>query len=184
MILYWILIIILFCIILFFLIRTILVTISFFREVPYLPAKKYLYKEALNYLDIQDNEEVLDLGSGDGRVLVYASKKHPNTKFIGLEKDKALVLLSNLKRYILNRDNLSFICKDILEYDYTNTDKIYMYLTSKLSGEVLDILKRKAKVGCKVVAVGYDFGKSFMTANKVQLYDVKYSKIYVWEKRK
>lgn len=181
---YWILIIICFLLILFFLFRTILVTISFFREVPYLPSKKNMYKEALKYLDIKENETVLDLGSGDGRVLIYASKLHPKSNFVGLEKDCVLVFLSNLKKKILNRNNLTFECIDILQYDFSNVDKVYLYLTSKLSGQILKILKEKGKKNLKVVGVGYDFGKSFMKSNNVSKYDVKYSKIYVWEKGK
>jgi SAM-dependent methyltransferase len=166
---------------LFFLIRTLVIALSMFGTVPYLPSSK-LFKEAIKYLDLKEGDKVLDIGSGDGRVLIYASKIYPNVEFVGVEKNFLLVLYSNLLRIILQRENLVFKCADARDFNISDFDAIYLYLLPDFVDKIL--LKKKIKKGCRIVSFHFPLGKKFGNINKISKYPVKYESkqenIYKW----
>lgn len=176
-----ILIIFLLLVIFFFLIRTLIISISLLTEVPYLPSNKS-YKQAIEKLNIQPGDNVVDLGSGDGRVLIYASKKYPKAYFIGVERNRALVIFSKIKAAILNRKNLNFICADIHDFNLEKFNKIYMFLLPDFIDKIMS--EHSLQKGCTVVSLYYPLGKSFTKLNNVTKYPVKYGHrkefIYKW----
>jgi SAM-dependent methyltransferase len=174
-------IVILLIVALFFLIRTLVIALSMFGAVPYVPSSK-LFKEVIKYLDLKEGDKVLDVGSGDGRVLIYSSKKYPNVEFVGVEKNFLLVLHSNLLRIILQRENLVFKCADARGFNISDFDAIYLYLLPDFVDEIL--LKKKIKKGCRIVSFHFPLGKKFGNINKISKYPVKYGSkqenIYKW----
>lgn len=155
----------------FFLLRTIIIALSMFGKVPYVPSNK-AFKEAIKHMEIKEGDRVLDIGSGDGRVLVYASKIYPNSIFIGVEKNPLLVLYSNILRVILRRENLYFKNTDARNYNISDFDVIYLYLLPSFVDEVL--LEREIKKGCRIVSFHFPLGKEFSDINKITRYPVKY----------
>lgn len=59
---------------------------------PYLPTQKRQVKTALDLLDMQPGETLLELGSGDGRVMRAAAER--GLKVIGIELNPLLVVIS------------------------------------------------------------------------------------------
>jgi hypothetical protein len=59
---------------------------------PYLPTKKKQIKVALDLLGLEPGETLLDLGSGDGRVMRAAAER--GLKVIGIELNPFLVIIS------------------------------------------------------------------------------------------
>jgi hypothetical protein len=179
------LIVILFLTIIFFLLRSLLVAISMFTEVPYLPSDGG-FKEAIRYLDIENGDNVLDIGSGDGRVLIYASKKYPNSQFVGIERNLFLVIYSNILKFLLRRDNLQFKHIDAHKFDISEFNKIYLYLLPKFIDSILLKKKKDIKKGCTVLSYHFPMGYIFPTVNKVTKYPVKYrgkeENIFKWIK--
>lgn len=168
----YILIAILFVIALFFLIRSIVVMITLFTEVPYLPSNE-LFKQAIEYLDISDGDNILDMGSGDGRVLLYASGKYPKASFVGIEKNLFLVLYSKIAAFVCRRKNLKYKKEDFLKCDISNFDGIYMYLLPRLVDDILKMDREKFKDGCRVVSFRFPL-KKIGFVNKISKYSVKY----------
>lgn len=157
---------------LFFLLRTLVVSLTMFYRVPFVPSGD-LFKEAIKYLDIKDGDTVLDIGSGDGRVLLYASKKYPDASFVGIEKNLPLVIYSNILKLFSGRKNVHFKCKDALEYDISDFDAIYLYLLPEFADEIF-LPDTGIKKGCRVVSFHYPLGKKFSKINNVVEYPVKY----------
>jgi len=73
-VLLYILLTVLFLLMGFFLLRTIIIALSMFGKVPYVPSNK-VFKEVIKHMEIKEGDKVLDIGSGDGRVLIYASSR-------------------------------------------------------------------------------------------------------------
>jgi tRNA G46 methylase TrmB len=164
---------ILLLIILFFLLRSLVVAITMLTEVPFLPSNK-LYKQAIEYLDIQVGDKVVDLGCGDGRVLIYASKKYPNSQFVGIDRNPLLIIYAKFIKLILNRRNLQFQCINIHDFDISKFDKIYIYLLPKIVDQIIEEKKHELKKGCTVLSFHYGFSKNFYDINNVTKYPVKY----------
>ena len=62
---------------------------------PYVPTLRRNLKSALDLLDLKPGETMLDLGSGDGRVLLAAAKRGANV--VGVELSPLLVAVSWLR---------------------------------------------------------------------------------------
>jgi SAM-dependent methyltransferase len=61
---------------------------------PYVPTFRKQIDTALDLLDLQEGETLLELGSGDGRVLLAAARR--GLKVVGIELNPLLVLVSLL----------------------------------------------------------------------------------------
>lgn len=62
---------------------------------PYVPTLRLHLNTALDMLDLKEGQTMLDLGSGDGRVLVAAAKRGWNA--VGIEVSPVLVLVSKIR---------------------------------------------------------------------------------------
>ncbi len=61
---------------------------------PYLPTRRLQIETSLDLLALEPGQTMLDLGSGDGRVLLAAAKR--GWKVVGIELNPVLVLTSKL----------------------------------------------------------------------------------------
>lgn len=74
-------------------------TFDLFLELPYVAAKKKQVEAIINIANIKPGEIVVDLGSGDGRLLFAAARK--GAIAIGYEINPFLVLLTRLRARFL-----------------------------------------------------------------------------------
>src|ERR1700721_4121621 len=72
---------------------------GFFLGAPYLPTLKRPIENALDLAGIKSGQTLIDLGSGDGRIMLAAAKR--GVKVIGFEINPLLVIVSRyrLRRY-------------------------------------------------------------------------------------
>lgn len=142
----------------FFIIRALLVGLSLKKgEVPYVPSSKVDMIEAIDALDLVKGDNLIDIGSGDGKVLFYIARKYPDIICVGIERSKLLVLWSNFVTKLLNYKNLRFELADALKYDYSLFNKVYLYLTKELIVPLMPELIPQLKVNSKVVSVRFGF---------------------------
>jgi SAM-dependent methyltransferase len=64
---------------------------------PYLPTLRLNLETALDLLDLQQGQTLLDLGSGDGRVLIAAAKRGWNA--VGIEVSPFLYVISRARTW-------------------------------------------------------------------------------------
>ena len=158
---------------LFFLFRTVIILFTMFTDVPYLPSCG-AFKKAIKYLDIKDGDKVLDMGSGDGRVLLYASERYPDTDFVGIEKNPLLYIYSVILSKIFLRKNLKFYHGDFKKFNISEFDAIYMYLLPKLVDEIIKENLKNIKSGCRIVSFRFPLKGEVSWDNNIVKYPVKY----------
>lgn len=73
------------CFILFFILLFQVIAI-FTTDAPFVPVPKKIQKNIVDHLDLKAESILYDLGCGDARILLEATKKYPNIKAIGIEK--------------------------------------------------------------------------------------------------
>ena len=132
---------------------------------PWHPISRRDLKRALNFCGAQADERIVDLGSGDGRVLIAAAKEYGLTG-IGIEIDPLKVWLANLRvRWAGVQDKVKIVRANIFDHDYREADILFIYLThqaiDKLFPKILEQLKPNAKILC------YRFCIQGMTPDKV-----------------
>ncbi len=114
---------------------------------PYLPTLKPQAQKALDLLDLQPGQIMLELGSGDGRVLKQAAQK--GIRGIGYELNPLLVLYSQIScwRY---RKLVTFRCRNYWHITLPPCDGIYVFLLDKfmpkLDGKIMKELDKPVKL--------------------------------------
>jgi cyclopropane fatty-acyl-phospholipid synthase-like methyltransferase len=132
---------------------------------PWHPISRKDLKRALDFCGVNSGERLVDLGSGDGRVLITAAKDY-GLVGTGIEIDPIKVWLANLRVRVAGvRDKVQIVRANIFDADYSEADILFIYLThqaiDKLFPDILEQLKPNTKILC------YRFCIQGMTPDKV-----------------
>jgi len=114
---------------------------------PYLPTLNPQIGAALELADLQPGQTLLELGCGDGRVMLAAARK--GYKVVGYELNPALVLAAWLRtrRY---RRQVRIIWSDYWRADWPSTEAIFVFLLprymSKLDKKIVQYKHKPVKL--------------------------------------
>ncbi|MDQ2973023.1 MAG: class I SAM-dependent methyltransferase [bacterium] len=146
-------------------------TVVFFGA-PYLPTLKGQTKVALDLLDLKAGETLLELGSGDGRLLRAAAEK--GVYSIGIELNLLLVIYSKLRhwryrRFIKVRWNNFWI------HQLPETDGIYVFLHTRFMQKLDNKVTQEITQPVKLVSFAFKIpDKTSITSKKgMFLYEYK-----------
>jgi SAM-dependent methyltransferase len=144
------------------------------KDVIWVPTPEELVQAMLNVAKVTANDYVMDLGSGDGRIVIAAAKR--GAKAVGFEFNPDMVALSkrNAEKAEVS-DKASFVNADIFESDFSKATVITMYLLPqlnlKLRPKILDL-----KPGTRVVS--HAFRMDDWVAD--QTVDIEGRTAYLW----
>jgi SAM-dependent methyltransferase len=101
------------------------------KDVVYLPTPPDLVKQMLDMAAVTPQDYVIDLGSGDGRIVIAAAKR--GARALGIEYDVPLVELSrqNALREMVG-DRATFLQADLFETDFSEATVLTMFLLSDM----------------------------------------------------
>lgn len=127
-------------------------------DVIYVPTPQVAVDEMLRLAKVTKNDFVIDLGSGDGRIVITAAKKF-GARGMGVDLDTVLLKRA---RDGANRegvaDRIQFVEQNLFETDLSRATVITSYLlpemNEKLRPKILAL-----KPGTRVVAHDYDMGE-------------------------
>lgn len=133
-----------------------LIFTTIFGGVPYLPTNHERIKDMLYLANIKKGEKAVDLGSGDGRIVIAMAKKGAQAH--GYELNLFYVFLS---RWNIRKEGLqhsAFIhWRNFFHVNLSSYDVITCYCISYLVGKLEQKLKREIKNSTRVVATSYRF---------------------------
>jgi len=109
----------------FLLLSVLLGFVVFLGGPPYVPTLRRNMDAALDLLDLKQGQTMLELGSGDGRVLVAAAKRGINV--VGIELSPLLVIISWLRtrRY---RKHVRIIWGNYFATKWPTADAIFTFM--------------------------------------------------------
>jgi SAM-dependent methyltransferase len=126
------------------------------KDVIWVPTPQALVDKMLDLAKVTPKDNVIDLGSGDGRTVITAAKRGAHA--LGIEYNPDMVELS--KRNAAKEgvsDRTSFVKADLFESDFSQAQVISMFLLSsinlKLRPKILDL-----KPGTRIVSNTFDMG--------------------------
>ncbi len=187
-----ILILVVSCIGLFFLGRSILTILSFFSKSPFVPLEKVLIEKALGFLKIDTGDRFLDIGSGDGRVVLECASRYPKAKsYTGIEIIPILVVTAKLRKFLATKDlkkkDILLKRQDASKYHYGNYNKVYMYLLPEFVQELMVKLEKELPKNAIVVSVAFAIPDVYKKSGELKMEEVKFGrkkkKIYIWKKK-
>lgn len=92
---------------------------------PYLPTLRQQIDDTFNLLDMKPGETLLELGSGDGRVLLAAAKR--DLKVVGIELNPILVLVSYIVTWKY-RKNVRIIWASYWGPQWPRADAVFTFM--------------------------------------------------------
>ena len=126
-------------------------------DVPYVTTPQNVVDAMLELAEVGPNDRLLDLGSGDGRIVITAARRF-GTVGLGIEIDPTLVELS---RRNASRQGVAqqarFIVADLLTADLSRFNVITMYLLPDVN-LLLRSKLRSLPAGTRIVSHDWDMG--------------------------
>lgn len=138
------------------LIHAIFVVIGEFMGAPYVPTSSKIVDEILKEANLKRSQVLVDLGSGDGRVVRRAVKKY-HTFGVGIEMHPLLVLYSRALAKLQNLKSLNYICGNMYHYDLSKADVIFMFLLPPTLVKMREKFKKEAS-GALIISHGFKIG--------------------------
>ncbi len=93
--------------------------------IPYFPSNPKDLKMILKFLNLRNNQVVVDLGAGDGIIIFKAATQSLemslNTEYIAIETNPVLVTILLIRRLLhKNRRNIHIVTKDLFKAHYSS----------------------------------------------------------------
>jgi ribosomal protein L11 methylase PrmA len=117
-----------------------------------------------------------DLGSGDGRIVITAAKRH-GVRGTGVDIDPQRIREANANaRRAGVADRVRFVNEDLFQIDFSDATVVTLYLLPRLNSQLRPRLINELKPGTRIVSHGFDMG-DWKPDHVVQ---VGNSTIYLW----
>ncbi|MCX6746048.1 MAG: class I SAM-dependent methyltransferase [Candidatus Parcubacteria bacterium] len=104
---------------------------SFRDVVPFVPTPKKIIRHMIELADIKDNERIVDLGSGTGRILIKVAKRHKKNLLVGIEKSFTLRLVSKIFLFLhpFIKSRIQIVNQDFFNTNLNEFEVIFCFLT-------------------------------------------------------
>ncbi len=154
-------------------------------QVPFVPTPMEVVQRMLDMAKVGKADFVIDLGSGDGRVVREAARR--GARGMGVDLNADLVARSTeLARSDGVADKVTFVAQDLFETDISEATVVTMYLLPAVNMKLRPRLLSTLKPGTRVVSHDFDLG-DWQPDDTVELYSKeKYggsggsSKVFLW----
>ena len=122
---------------------------------PYVPSPQSVVADMLRYADVGPNDFLIDLGSGDGRIVLTAAKVFGARGF-GVEIKEDLVKRANeAARQEGVGDRVKFLKQDLFKTDISQATVITMYLLPDTVNLLKDKFLSELRPGTRIVSHDY-----------------------------
>jgi hypothetical protein len=156
-------------------------------KLPYVPTPQVVVDEMLKMANVTGKDFVIDLGSGDGRMIITAAKTF-KANGLGVDIDKKLVDLSNKQAKADGVDDRAkFIEQDMFKADIGQATVVTLYVLPDFMEKLRPKLLAELKPGTRIVAHDYympewypDRQFSLTVPEKVKANGTDKAYLYLW----
>lgn len=146
-------------------------------DVVYIPTPPPVVDEMLQLADVQANDVIYDLGSGDGRIVITAAEEF-GASGVGIDIDPERVQQArqNARRADVT-DLVEFRQADLFESDFSEATIVTLYLLPELNVKLRPKLLTELEPGTRIVSHAFDMGEWKPQA----VVEVEGQTVYYWE---
>jgi 16S rRNA G966 N2-methylase RsmD len=124
-------------------------------KLPYVPTPQIVVDEMIKLAAVAANDFVVDLGSGDGRIVITAAKQNKANGF-GVDIDARLVALSNKNAKEAGvADQARFFERDMFKTDIGKASVLMLYVLPDFMAKLRSKVLAELRPGARVVAHDY-----------------------------
>lgn len=128
-------------------------------DVPFVPSHAEVLRAMFAMTKTNKNDYVIDLGSGDGRIVIAAAKWHGARGF-GVDLNKELVAIANRRaREQGVADRAKFFVRDLFKTDISKATVVTMYLLPEVVLQLRPKLLSTLKPGTRIASHDYHLGE-------------------------
>ena len=129
------------------------------RFSPFVPSDQENVERMLKLAQLKDDDVVVDLGSGDGRIVLTAARMNRKLRGWGVDVDEELVLQSNTAALAQGvADRVQFFHRNAFDADLREATVIAMWLWPELQRLLRPVILARARPGTRVVTNLWDLG--------------------------
>ena len=133
----------------------ILLTYSLALGAPYAAIGEKRLKTMVSLLNLKKGKRLIDIGAGDGRIVMFVAKKGVTS--FGIEINPLLVLIARIKIRKQKLKNAHIILADCWQHDFSNYDYITVWGTTNMMKNLEKKLLKELTPGTKVVSNHFRF---------------------------
>jgi hypothetical protein len=126
---------------------------------PYVPTPQAVVDAMLDLAGVGPGDFVVDLGSGDGRIVLTGATRH-QASGMGVDIDGELVDLANASARRLGvAQRVQFQRQDVLAADLSRATVLTLYLLPGMMERLRPKLLKELRPGTRIVSHDFDFGE-------------------------
>ena len=156
-------------------------------KLPYVPTPQIVVDEMLKLAGITAKDFIIDLGSGDGRMIITAARNY-KANGLGVDIDANLVELANKQAKIDGVDDrVKFIEQDMFKADVGKASVVTLYVLPDFMEKLRPKLLSELKPGARIVAHDYymagwypDKQLTLTVPEKVKANGTDKAYVYLW----
>ncbi|MDA4116099.1 MAG: class I SAM-dependent methyltransferase [Thaumarchaeota archaeon] len=143
---------------------------------PWVPSSNDIVRKMLVLSKVKPGEEVYDLGSGDGRIVIMSAKEF-GARSTGIEIDVFRAFYSKLLIRLLGlAGKARVIWSSFYRVDLSRADVVTVYLLPETNDKLTPKLERELRPTCRVVSHAFKFDWQLLDSDEG-------AKIYVYNPR-
>ncbi|HID09099.1 TPA: class I SAM-dependent methyltransferase [Candidatus Micrarchaeota archaeon] len=122
---------------------------------PWVATPREIVAEALSFMGLSERDRFVDLGCGDGRVVIYASK-YLGARSLCVELDEDLCVLAELN---IARNGVSGLaevqCVDLFEVPLYEFTAVYIYMFKSVNELIAPKLEAELPLGARILTLDF-----------------------------
>lgn len=126
-------------------------------DVPFVPTPQPVVDQMLEVAQVEPGDYVIDLGSGDGRIVITAAKRGAMGHGVDIDPQRIREARENARLEEVD-DRVMFLQKDLFETDISQASVITMYLLTSVNRKLRPRLFDMLRPGTRVVSHSFDMG--------------------------
>jgi len=123
------------------------------KGAPFVPTPVKEAEKMVALANVRAVDRVMDIGSGDGRILFKAAKT--GAECVGIELQPYLVWLSRYRQLRLGLPNVRFVRGNFWKQDFSDTDVLMVFLIPHRMRQLEQKIRKEMAPGSRIVS--YDF---------------------------
>jgi hypothetical protein len=132
------------------------------RFSPYVPSDQENVERMLKLAGLRDTDVVVDLGSGDGRIVLTAARMNRKLRGWGVDVDEKLVREANAKAQARGvADRVQFFHRNAFDADLSEATVISMWLWPEMQRMLRPVIMAQARPGTRVITNLWDLGDAW-----------------------
>jgi len=143
-------------------------------QAPFVPTPDEVVEGMLDLAELKKGEHLIDLGSGDGRIVRAAARRGATA--LGIEIDADLVARARMRARLEELQGASFRREDLFTTMVRDADVVTLYLLTDMNLRLRAKLLNEMRAGARLVSHGFDMGDWEPDAHRV----VAEANVYLW----